>query len=231
MNELLFYKTPVALNRDQHKSFKYQPVSSYEFTRHVNSVPATAIEFFEASRDLPILFSKDAEGNYFPLLLLSLTNDGHKQMDEDGKWTSNYIPAFIRRYPFALNGDGTVCFDESSECLSEEGEKALFDDEGENTETLKNIVTFLNQFDGEHKRTVEFCEALKEQDLFKSFNLQVMNKEGEAPLRLEGLFAIDDKKFDALEDSVVTEWFHKAYIAWVYAHLHSLSAIQKLAKK
>ncbi len=231
MNELLFYKKPVALNRDQHKSFKYQPVSSYEFTRHVNSVPATAIEFFEASRELPVLFSKDEEGNFFPLLLLSLTNDGHSQMDDDGKWTSGYIPAFIRRYPFALNGDGTVCFDKDSECVSEDGEKELFDDKGENTETLKNIVTFLNQFDVEHKRTVEFCAALKEQDLFKPFNLQVMAKEGEAPLRLEGLFAIDDKKFDALEDDVVNQWFRKAYIAWVYAHLHSLSAIQKLAKK
>lgn len=230
MSELLFYKEPVALNREQHKGLKFSPINDFGFTAEVNSVPLTAIEFFEASRDLPVLFSKDAEGNFFPIALLGLTNQGHALMNDEGQWTSSYVPAFIRRYPFALNNEGTVFFDQASGLVSEDSEKPLFDEEGENTETLTNIVSFLNHFDSEHKRTVAFCEALKEQDLFKPFNLQVMPKDADKPLRLEGLFVIDDKKFDALEGDVVQDWFKKAYIAWVYAHLHSLGAIQKIAQ-
>lgn len=231
MSELLFYKEPVALNRDQHKTEKFSPVADYSFTKGINSVPLTAIEFFEASRDLPVLFSKDQEDNYFPIALMGLTNEGHQLMDEEGKWKANYIPAFIRRYPFVLNDEGTVFFDKASGCVSDSADKPLFNEEGENTETLENIVTFLNHFNHEHKRTVDFCAALKEKELFKPFSLQVMPKDADKPLRLEGLYVIDDKKFDALEESTVGEWFKKAYVAWVYAHLHSLGAIQKLAQK
>jgi hypothetical protein len=231
MSELLFYKEPVALNRDKHHQVKFTPVKDYSFTSKVNSVPLTAIEFFEASRDLPVLFSKDQEENYFPVALLGLTNKGHALIDEEGKWASNYVPAFIRRYPFVLNNEGTVFFDEASGLLSDDEGNELFSDDGKNTETLDNIVTFLNHFDQEHKRTVDFCAALKQQELFKPFNLQVMPKDSDKPLRLEGLFAIDDKKFENLNNDVVTEWFKKAYVAWVYAHLHSLGAIQKIAQK
>jgi len=231
MSELLFYKEPVALNREQHKGMKFSPLKDYGFTSDVNSVPLTAIEFFEASRDLPVLFSQDKEGNFFPIALLSLASNGHQLLKDDGVWDANYVPAFIRRYPFVLNNEGTVFFDQAAGLVSEESDNELFTDEGENSETLNNIVTFLNHFDNEHKRTVEFCAALKEQDLFKPFNLQIMPKGADKPLRMEGLFAIDDKKFDELDGELVQEWFKKAYIAWVYAHLHSLGAIQKLAQK
>jgi hypothetical protein len=231
MSELLFYKEPVALNRDQHQQVKFTPVKDYSFTSEINSVPLTAIEFFEASRDLPVLFSKDQEDNYFPVALLGLTNKGHALTDSDGKWNANYVPAFIRRYPFVLNNEGTVFFDQASGLISDEEGSGLFAEDGKNSETLDNIVTFLNHFDSEHKRTVEFCAALKEQALYKPFNLQVMPKDSDKPLRLEGLFVVDDKKFDSLDTEIVSEWFKKAYIAWVYAHLHSLGAIQKIAQK
>lgn len=231
MSELLFYKEPVALNREQHSQIKFTPVKDYGFTKSVNSVPLTAIEFFEASRDLPVLFSKDQQGSFFPVALLGMTNEGHNLTDEEGKWQANYVPAFIRRYPFVLNGEGTVFFDKASDLLSDEDGNELFSEDGKNTETLENIVTFLNHFDNEHKRTVDFCAELKEKELFKPFNLQVMPKDAEKPLRLEGLYAIDDKKFNELDDSIVAEWFKKAYVAWVYAHLHSLGAIQKVAQK
>lgn len=98
MAALLFYKAPTALNRDLHKELKYQSSGDYSFTDSVNSVPLTGIEFFEASRDMPVLFSKDEEGR-FPLALLSLMEAGHKQLDTDGRWEDSYVPAFVRRYP------------------------------------------------------------------------------------------------------------------------------------
>jgi len=232
MPELLFYQQPVVLNKDAHKTFRFSPVKDFGFTSKVNSVPLLAIEFFEASRDLPVLFSQDQEGSYFPIALLSLKNQGHEQIDEQGRWLGNYTPAFIRRYPFVLSGDKNVCFDAGYAGLSEaqgDGE-LLFGDDGAYTETLNKIIEFVTNFDAEHLRTRDFCQAAAEQDIFKPFVLQVVTAD-KKPLRLDGLFVINENKLMALEDDVVTSWFRKGYLAWAYAHLHSLGALQRLSEQ
>lgn len=229
MPELLFYKEPAPLNRELHKELKYQSSPDYSFTENINSVPLTGIEFFEASRDVPVLFSKDSEGNFFPLALLSLMETGHKQLDDGGRWENSYVPAFIRRYPFALTEEGTVCFDKESAQLGEEGE-ALFNDEGENSETLNNIISFLNNYDQQYKNTRAFCDECNEFELFAPFNLQVM-VDKDNPLRLEGLYAIDETKLGELPEDKVNHWFKSGWLAWSYAHLHSLGALKRLLRK
>jgi len=240
MPELLFYQRPTVLNKDAHKSIRFSPVKDFGFTRNVNSVPLLALEFFEASRDLPVLFSQDKDGSYFPIVLLSLKNQGHDQVDDSGRWQGNYTPAFIRRYPFVLSNDKNVCFDADYIGLAEadleagaEGEvegNLLFADDGTYTDTLSKIIEFVTNFDAEHLRTREFCEAASEAEVFKPFVLQVVTA-GQKPLRLDGLFVIDENKLMALEDNVVTQWFRKGYLAWAYAHLHSLGAIARLSDK
>jgi len=232
MTELLFYKKPVALNREQHKDFKFLPAKNFSFTNGINSVPLTGIEFFEASRELPVLFSKDSSDNYFPLALLSLMNNGHKLISDEGEWQSSYVPAFIRRYPFALTEEGTVCFDSEYVQIGADQEdgKALFTEAGENSESLTNVVSFLQQFDQSTKATAEFSKQLAELDLFKPFTIQVMTAE-KKPLRMEGLYVIDEAKVAKLQDDVVLKWFKSGQLAWIYAHLHSLGALRHLSKK
>ena len=230
MATLLFYKEPKFLNREAHKELRFQVSTDYSFTEDVNSVPLTGIEFFEASRDLPVLFSKDQEGKYFPLALLSLQEKGHLQIREGGVWEESYIPAFVRRYPFALTDDGTVCFDEHSSQLGSDTGELLFDEQGENTETLNNIIQFLNNYDQQYQNTRSYCDACAELDLFAPFNLQVQI-EKDRPLRLEGLYVLDEKKLAGLDNSHVQAWFQSGWLAWSYAHLHSLGALKRLLKR
>lgn len=228
MRELLFYEKPVALNRELHKELSFSPLTNFNFSKQVNSVPVSGIEFFEASRDFPVLFNRDAEGNYYPLALLSLQQQ-HDWVDEKGVWQGNYVPAFIRRYPFALTADGTVCFDEVCEAFNG-GSDALFNEEGQNSEVLERVVTFLNQYDAQAKITREYCNALAEKNLFKPFNLQIVGI-GSNPLRLDGLYALDESEINKLAKDVVDEWFRKGWLAWSYAHLHSLGALQGLSRR
>ena len=232
MAELLFYKKPVVLNRDAHRKLRFKPVIDFSFSKDVNSVPLLAVEFFEASRDLPVLFSKDDKGQYFPIVLMSMRNDGHDLVGAKGVWLGQYTPAFVRRYPFALTDNKDLCFDSEYKGLSEKGKgDLLFDeDEGKNTEQLDKVIAFLQNFDAEHARTRDFCAAVAEKDLFKPFVLQVMTPDNK-PLRMEGLHIVDEQKMNALEDAEVTDWFRKGYLAWAYGHLHSLGAIKRLAEQ
>ncbi|HEY9034988.1 MAG TPA: SapC family protein [Pseudomonadales bacterium] len=230
MSELMFYGKPVALNRNQHKQLGFKPYRRFGFAAQINSTPLAGVEFFEASRDYPILFKPGAGDEFFALALLSLSNQHNSQLDDEGQWKNSYIPAFVRRYPFALTGDGTVCFDEQADAFAEQASDdypPLFDEDGNNGAPLDNIIRFLQQYDAEIKRSREFCQALQAQDLLRPFNVQLA-KDQQAAVRLEGLFIIDEQKLNALDDATISDWFRKGWIAWSYAHLHSLGALTRL---
>lgn len=229
MAELMFYKQPVPLNREQHKKLRFRSVRDYGFSAGHNSVPIVGLEFFEASRNMTVLFSKVSEDQFFPIVLLSLRNAGHDMVAADGTWTGSYIPSFIRRYPFALTTEGTVCFDEGSNAFSETEGDPLFDETGKNTELLDHVIRFLNQFDAELKRTREFCDYLKAHDLLKPFNAEIGRDSG-SPIRLEGMFTVDEKRFSELKGEELEEWFRKGWVGWTYAHLHSIGALGTLSR-
>ena len=118
---------------------------------------------------MPVLFSKDDKGDYFPLALLSLMESGHKHLGDNGSWENSYIPAFVRRYPFALTDEGTVCFDKDAEQFGCDEGEALFDAEGENSSTLDNIIQFLDNYDQQYKVTRNYCDECRDLELFSPF--------------------------------------------------------------
>ena len=230
MTALLFYGEPVFLDREQHKNLKYKASSDFSYTEKVNSVPLTGIEFFEVSRDMPVLFHKNAKGEFSPLALLSLMEGGHKQLGEKGRWLDSYIPAFVRRYPFAMTKEGSVCFDKSSPQLNEKEGELLFTEQGENSDALNDIINFLNNYDHQNKLTQAYCSACVEQSLFTPFSLKILPTD-EKPLRLEGLYMVDEEVLNKLPDDKLAQWFRSGWLAWTYAHLHSLGAFYRLVKK
>lgn len=230
MTELLFYAKPVALHREQHRNLRFRRLPDLSFSRQVNSVPLAGLEFFEASRDMTVLFNRDPAGRYFPLVLLSLDNAGHGLVGEDGRWRANYVPAFIRRYPFALAANGALCYDASCTAFGEEPEgERLFDDEGKTTPFTDGVLRFLQRYEFESKRTREFCEAVAGKDLFKPFQAQV--KRGRGAVRLEGLYCIDEEAFSKIDAATLEDWFRKGWIAWAYAHLHSIGALGQISRQ
>jgi hypothetical protein len=225
MAELLFYREPTLLDRAGHAALRYAARADFGFSRHANSVPLLGAEFFEASRSLPVLFADDEQGRRFPLALLSLANGHNAQLGPDGRWTGGYTPAFVRRYPFALDGDKNVCFDRAASHFGGEGQP-LFEGDAPSA-TLQGVIGFLREFDAEHARTREFCEALEAKALFKPFVLQVITADKQAA-RLGGLSSIDETKLQQLDAATVDDWFRRGWLAWIYAQLHSLGALKRL---
>jgi hypothetical protein len=228
MATLLFYQEPVALNREEHKNLRLKKQDNVDFAKNVNSVPVAGFEFFEASRELPVLFTKDGSGDFIPVALLSLSAEDNNLGEQ---WGDVYMPAFIRRYPFALSSDGTVIFDKQAPHLQEEEGERLFNEEnGENTETLDSVAKFLNYMDQQYKATHAFSKACAERELLEPFNVQV-NVTEDKPVRLSSLYVINEKKLNELADADVTEFFRNGWLAWAYAHLHSLNAVGRVARR
>jgi hypothetical protein len=236
MASLLFYSKPVALNKEAHKGYKIQPNDGdYSFAKSTNSVVLAGIEFAEAAKEYPIVFAKVGEDKVVPVALLGLRNEENLFVDEKGKWDADYVPAFVRRYPFVLaqvgeGNDLTVCVDEDYKGFQKRKGEALFNKAGEQQPILDQAVKFLGEYQNQYQRTEAAIKRLQDNDLLMELSAKVNMNDGQE-FGLTGFLVVDEKKLLGLEDEKALELFKSGELAWVYSHLVSLSNLSKLVNR
>lgn len=244
MAEVLFYEQPVPLNRVEHKDLHMKVVPNVKFAMNAHSVPLTGVEFGVAARDLLIVFAGSSVADAGPVALLGLRQNENLYVDADGQWAPDtYIPAFVRRYPFVLaekpagqeGDDFTVFLDERYEGFSKTEGQRLFKEDGTDSELLTNAVGFLGEFQQNVARTKWFMEQLNKHNLLEPRNVQ-LQKEGKdgqqgKSINLNGLFVINEVKLRELDEKTAQEFLREGVFGWIYAHLLSLSNIDRLARR
>jgi hypothetical protein len=236
MTSMIFYERATVLNRARHQNLKLNGnEQNFLFAARTNSVLLAGSEFAEAVRDYAIVFVGQEQGPFTAAALVGLGDQENLMVDAGGTWESEtYVPAFIRRYPFVLAGADnaeslTVCIDEACGALNNEQGQALFGADGVETAYLKNIVGFLQLFHREMQRTGEFAARLAALGLLSS---KVVNVQGNGSKQtLEGLWVVDKEKLKALADSQTLQLVRSGDMAWIYAHLLSLSNVSRLAHR
>lgn len=248
MAEVLFYEHPVPLNRSAHKDLRLKPVPSLKFAMSAHSVPLTGVEFGIAARDMLIVFAGQSEKDAGPIALLGLRQNENLFVDAEGHWeAAMYVPAFVRRYPFVLaekppaadgqpqNDEMTVFLDEKYEGFGQSEGERLFKDDGTDSELLTNAVKFLGEFQENVSRTRWFMDQLTAHDLLepRTINLRKEGKDGAEgrAINLNGLFVVSEEKLRALDDKTMLELARNGVLGWVYAHLMSLSNIDRLVRR
>lgn len=230
MSAMMFYERLAPLNRDVHARLKLR-ATGFTFAAKTNSAPLLAVELPEAARSFPILFVDIGQEQIFPIALLGLRRNQNLFVDSAGVWEAGrYVPAFVRRYPFVLSNDLTVCIDENFEGLSEEDGEPLFTDAGENTPQLEHALAFLRGFHDEVDRTHALVKTLQALDLLKPVGLNVVPESG-AEYRIDGLLVVDAEKLAALDDAEALKLFRSGELAWIQAHIGSLGGLDELNRR
>ncbi len=228
----LFYKSIVPLNRESHKALRLRAMDRpYAFAEGSHMIPALVEEFGAACRHLPIVFLMGT-GGLSPVFIVGLKPGRNDFVNDEGRWTAGYIPAFLRRYPFMFGEvqgrDPVVCIDQSYEGLSsEEGEK-LFDEQGAETPMLREKIKFVNDYFQSARRSEILGKRIQENDLLRAISLEA-KLPGGGSTTVHGFFAIDENKLTALPDAAFLQLRKDGLIGPLYAHLLSLSAVDKLA--
>jgi hypothetical protein len=205
------------------------PNTDYGFARTVNLAPLAFSEFVPAARHYPIFFVQNPAGGFQPVALLGLRQGENQFVDDAGRWTKSYVPAFVRRYPFILGQDGTVFIDEACSRLATAGPgDALFGADGENTPALDRSVALLSQYRQEMELSEAFARRMSELGILKAWGLQVVC--GDEQIVLDGLSIIDAKLFQELAEPAVVEAFRSGHLALAYAHLASLGNVTILTE-
>ncbi len=235
------YGNLVPLDRVVHKNLRLRtdlPIVAR--TAEQNSLFLTVVEFADACKEYPIVFvrigdaptTEGAKPVVAPLAVMSLKS-GSNLFVKDGKWTGNYIPAYLRRYPFAmarLEGQDqiAVCYDEQWPGFSETEGSSLFAADGQPTEFLNNAKNFLENFEQEAERTRLICLQLADLELLQDMRFEATLPDGEK-IEVEGFLAVDEKKLAELPDETVLQLHRSGLLSLLEIHRVSMGNMNRLA--
>ena len=231
------YKNPVVLNPVTHKSAKVARLKDFKFAQDMNSVLIAGQEFMEVAKYYPIVFVRDTKINEIvPVAILGLRQKGNLFVDSEGRWKEGtYLPGFFRRYPFTLmdnpgeEGSFAVCVDAGFEGYDAEEGIPLFNEDGQPTKELDDVIQFLQKYQTQYLATKEMIAKLDELKVFKEFSADITLPAGEK-LGFKGTMMVDEKAILEIDDKDVLALFRRGFLAWIYAHLYSLSNFRALGR-
>lgn len=225
------FKSIVPITQERHGKSKVKTIQDFDYAKHVNMASIMVHEFSRAASIYPIVFVEDKTKDQFkPVVLLGL-EEGENLFVQDDKWQASYIPAIIRRYPFALakteeEDRYMVCIDEGSDLVNPEEGQALFAENGEASELMERVKRYLTELQQMDKFTEDFCKYLAEKNMFTPLNMKV--RLGNELRNITGAYIVNEERLNSLSNDTFLEMHAKRYIPVVYSHLSSISQIERL---
>lgn len=229
------FEQVVPVNKERHGAKKVRVTGSFAFASKFHVAYVTMHEFARASSIYPIVFLEDKDNDndeFRPVAMMGLEAGENLFVDAEGNWAASYIPAIIRRYPFALTKapDGeryVVCVDEGSDLLSDTDGAALFDAEGNPTQVIENVKRYLGELQQMDMMTQEMGKYLLQNNLLTPLNMRV--NAGNEVRSITGCYVVNEERLNNFSDTKFLELREKKYLPAIYAHLLSLPQIERLA--
>jgi hypothetical protein len=224
--QLMIYESAVPVSHTRHGKWSIDAGGDFGFSRSVNSVPLTAVEFPAAASEYVIIFAGTGDV-VTPAVLLGMRDEENLYLAEGGAWKARYVPAFLRRYPFVFSSSDegknfTLCIDESYAGFNQEGRgSALYDEPQKPSQYTQNVLKFLQQYQLEFQRTQAFCRKLKELNLLEPMRAQISLESGER-IALGGFMAVDRARLKTLPSDKLAELVKSDEMELIYAHLQSM---------
>lgn len=228
------YKNLVPVNISRHQGKKIKQIQGFGFAANFHIASVMVHEFARVAALYPVVFLEDKDQDSFrPVVLMGLDENENLFVNSDGKWNSSYVPAIIRRYPFALANAGqegkfTVCIDEGSELIDDNEGVPLFDDKGEAAPALENVKRYLGELQQMNAFTNEFCKYLVAHNMLTPMNMRV--RHSDQIKNINGCYVINEERLNGLSVERFMELRDKSYLAAIYAHLLSLAQVERLVQ-
>ena len=223
--QLLFYEAAVPVSALRHGDWSIEP-RDYAFSKGINSVPLTTVEFAAAASEYTIVFAGQP-GALMPVAILGLRSGENLFLRGGGEWDARYVPAYVRRYPFVFSSTDegrsfTLCIDETFSGFNRDRRgEPLFGADRKASPYTENVLRFLKQYQIEYQRTQAFCRKLEALGLLEPMQAQMQGTDG-ARMSLSGFMAVDRKKLKALPAEQFAALGQTDELELVYLHLQSM---------
>ncbi len=224
------YKKLVVLDKKTHNNLKVQPMRDLNFAKGNSFIPVIASEVALVGSTFPIVFT-DGEN---PSLVALVSLGGESlAINHEGKWITNYVPSFIRRYPFAIGStkenpqQKVILIDEESDLVSTTEGNELFLEDGNQSDTLKNAINFLTNYENQLTITKNVAKVISDSGILEEREIAV-GEGDEKQILVNGFRVVDREKLNSLSDDILADWVRKGIISLIDTHIKSLEHINTL---
>lgn len=233
--KMFLFERPELLNKEQHGAYGMNVVDNpFGFCAKIRAAPLNAAEMVLASHHYPIVFTGGQGG--VPLAVVGIIDDVNLFVDENGQWERDvYIPAYVRRYPFAFASDSggerlAVVIDAAYPAIAKNAERPFFVN-GEPTDETRSAIEFCQQFEQERLRTEQFMKALEPFDLIAGQSAQFTPSGASQPQVFAQYSGFEEKRLADLPDEKFLELRRMGALPLIYAQLFSMSNWRTLIQK
>jgi len=220
------YKNIVPLTREEHGQLYIERLDNFAYARDTNTVYVFCMEFMRVAKEYPILFNMKTDEIY-PVALLGLQNGKNEFLDAKANWSGEYVPCYIRRYPFILikNDEGNVVIgiDDDYRGLNKRGRGVPLFGQVDDGPMLTEVKDFCSKFQTHIDRTTQFCQKMKELDLLVP--VRVAESEIASKVDFEGYAVVERQRIWDLEDEVLLELMKSDTMELLYMHLFSIGLL------
>lgn len=220
----VFYSKPVLLRSDLHAGMGLVKPLSLAFASRTNSVPLNLEEFALAARHYPIAFA--GSGELFPIAVLGMRT-AENLFVREGVWApDHYVPAYVRRYPFILMEDkdasslSVMIDDVPGLIVPASAQSEAFFTDSSPTPFMQDVLEFCRAYLAGSMATQTFTKSLLDAGVLIERQANVAFVDG-SRFTLAGLKIIDEAKYRALPDEIVTDWFRRGWIDMISVILAS----------
>lgn len=224
------------VDKDKHSKFKFKTISNFLFAAQTVSVPITVAEVSKAALYYPVVFSAAGEEGgqlqyAMPRAVFSFVAECNPFINKKGTWLASYVPAHIRRYPFALSAVGdtdkyALMLDVESPNIKKRGGDLLFDEDGKLSPALERAQSFAKKYHQDVLLTRSMMIELEKSNVLVPYQFAIGNKEN--PRRIRGFRVVDPKRLAALDDVTLAGWVRNGVMSLVFAHMISMDNVRKI---
>ena len=224
--QALFYSDVVPVSYEAHADLCVDTAAGHAFSANTNFVPLAGVEFEVAAWHYPIVFvgQGDKRG---AAAILGYRDHENLYVDAEGKWNCEYVPSYVRRYPFILANvtdqqTFTLCLDPNFDgCNEDDRGERLFLLGGTRSAYLERTLKFVQQYHAELHATDEFSRQMVELDLLEPMQAQIALDSGEK-LSLMGFGTVSRERLAALSGDQLKTLSASGALELIYLHLFSL---------
>ncbi|MGS2717643.1 SapC family protein [Eionea flava] len=230
------YQDMQLVNRKDMSDMSVDPIAWGKMAETLQLIPISVSECKFVCKTLPIVFSPADKP--MPIAITGFSPQKNTLVKQ-GRWKNNhYIPLAAKRYPFALaqiNEEEKQLLYVDAKAIknnksTDSADYRLFDEKGENTETLNQAIKQCKIFDEQIQATSTIVQTIDAIGLFKETQLIITDKDG-VERKTSPFKIIDVEKLTQLSDENIVK-LQKCRGLWLIdAHIISMTNIESIAQQ
>jgi len=223
----------VPLDNVSHQDLRVKTGYSAEFGDEINLSLVFPTEFVYVQREYPILFRKDANGDFQSYALLGLDKNENLFLDEPA-WNARYVPAIQQRGPFLIGMHKTntdrepmVHVDLDHPRISTTEGEPVFLTHGGNSPLLEHTNRMLQIIFNGVELSKSMFAAFEQEGLIESMEAQI-NLDERTQYKLPDFYTINQDRLEELDGAALERLNRPGYLQLALMVVHSLGNVEWL---